>query len=123
LGLVSAYGTLMATQYAVPVLAASAGAFLLGISLVNWRVPRLFLLAGATCLTPVIGSMHTHAGPRGMSHHQRGRALAARGSDRKSVPRDDRYIGSRERFVTHRVATGLHAYADGFRSAGARGLA
>lgn len=45
LGLVSAYGALMATQYAVPVLAASVGAFLLGISLVNWRVSYLILLA------------------------------------------------------------------------------
>ena len=45
LGLVSAYGALMATQYAVPVLAATVGAILLGISLVNWRVSYLILLA------------------------------------------------------------------------------
>jgi len=35
----------MATQYAVPVLAASVFALLLGISLVNWRVSYLILLA------------------------------------------------------------------------------
>jgi hypothetical protein len=45
LGFVAAYGALMATQYAVPVLAASLGAVLLGISLANWRISYLILLA------------------------------------------------------------------------------
>ncbi len=45
LGLVSVYGALMATQYAVPVLVASLGAVLLGVALVDWRVSYLILLA------------------------------------------------------------------------------